>query len=405
MSLAYFISKRLSSKQHSKFTRFIIRLATVATAISTAFMILAVAIVIGFKDTIKDKLFVFWDHIQINQQSNYGHSIIPEQPFLMDPALLQAFEQDNLVEEIQPYLLKPVIIQKQELKHGVRLKGVQQTYLNKKDLSFEKEIDNDFTGSKIILSKSQASLLNASIGDSILIYFMGLNDYSPRVRKLELYNIFHTGMQEIDEQFALSPLNFLQDLDQYNNLAIHGYQVALKKTNAIEEDAETLYQKHIEPPMQVYPLTKVYPNIFGWLQLLDKNAYIIIIIMAIVSIINLSTALLIFIIDRTYMIGILRSIGMQNRNIQQVVVYQGIRIAIKGILWGLILGLGIAWTQIQFQWLKLNEEGYYMSYVPIKLIPWHVILIVIGNILFLSLALYLPSLFSRRIRILKALKL
>lgn len=405
MSLSKFISQRLSNKEHSKFTRFIIQLSTVATAMSVAVMILSVAIIVGFKDTIKDKLFVFWDHAQITQNSPSAQNIIPDSPFLINKKLLEFLHEDTRVKDVFPYLIKPVILQTPEAMEGVQLKGVETDFLLAKDLNFSHHEINDFKGNQIILSTKQANALALNIGDSLLINFMGPNDETPRLRKVGLSNIFHTGISEVDDRFALAPLHYLQDLDEYNHEAIHAYQIAFKSNNNIEQNAEEIYQAYIEPPLVSYPLSYVFPNIFGWLELLNKNTYIIIIIMAIVAIINLSTALLIFMVDRTPMVGLLKSQGAKFYDIQKIFIRQGIRIAFKGILWGCFVGIGLALLQQQFKIIKLDEAGYYMSHVPIKLIWWHVLLIIIGSITAIGSALYFPSLFAKRIKVLKALKL
>lgn len=405
MSLPYFISKRLNSKLHSKFTRFIISLATIATALSVAVMILSVGIIVGFKDSIKDKLFVFWDHAQVTENIVDAQSIIPEMPFLMDAKLINTLQNDEIVKDVQPYLLKSGILKTSTAMEGIMAKGIEKDFLLGKDLGIEASTAEAFTNGSIIISKQKAQTLSIQKGDSLLFYFMDLQTEAPRVRKLKVIDFFHTGMAEIDDQFALAPLNYIQSLDQYNELAVHGLQIQFQTHQNLEESTEHLYQSYIEPPSQIFPLSYVYPNIFGWLELLDKNAYIIIIIMSVVAIINLSTALLIFIVDRTPMVGILTAQGATGSQIQKIFIRQGIRIAIKGILWGLVIGVGLGLLQAHFKWIKLDEVAYYMDYVPVSLIWWHVLLILLGSLLMIALALYLPALFARRIQVLRALKL
>lgn len=401
MSVSFFISKRLDSKTHSKYTRMIIRLATWATSLSVATMILAVGIIVGFKNNIKDKLFVFWDHAQLSQNINDLQSIIPETPFLIPSSLLSQFDENPLIESYYPYLLKTGILKSDLSMEGIMIKGVQSNFLTK----FNIPSTQDFNTAQVLLSQEKAKKLGVKTGDSLMFYFLDQKVATPRVRKLEVYSEFHTGMSEIDGQFALVPLIFLQSLDEYNEDVIHGVQIKFTQHNDIEEKTELLYHQYIEPPMKIFPLNYVYPNIFGWLELLDKNAYIIIIIMAVVAVINLSTALLIFIVDRTSMIGILRALGATGGQIQRIFVQQGSKIALKGIFWGTIVGVSLGGLQEHFKWIKLDESAYYMSYVPVSLVWWHILLIILGAVLMITLALFLPAIFARRIKVLKALKL
>lgn len=369
-------------------------------------MILAVGIIVGFKNNIKDKLFIFWDHAQISQNIHDLQSIIPETPFLMPQALLKDLDHDPLIASVEPYLLKSGVLKSSIAMEGIMLKGVANTFLDKfKIPATDPAFPIPFEQGQILLSKAKAKALGVTTGDSVLFYFMDQSAQTPRVRKLAVYSEFHTGMSEIDDHFALIPLQYLQSLDQYNDQTIHGIQIKFNQHHLIKEHTEYIYQKYIHPPVQIFPLNYVYPNIFGWLELLDKNAYIIIVIMSIVAIINLSTALLIFIVDRTSMIGILRALGASSGQIQKIFVQQGAKIAIKGILWGTFIGVVLGILQERFQWIKLDESAYYMSYVPVTLVWWHIVSIILGTLIMITLALFLPSIFARRVKVLKALKL
>src|SRR5690606_29787437 len=153
---------------------------------------------------------------------------------------------------------------------------------------------------------------------------------------------------------------------------------------------ERIYQKYLEPPLTRSTMEEVYGNIFSWLSLMDTNAYIILIIMGIVAFINLSTALLIFIMERTHMIGVLKTLGMGGQQLQLVFLYHAARVAIVGIVCGIVLGVGICILQMQTQFISLNEEAYYMRYMPISLEAWHVAAIGLGTFLACILVMILP---------------
>jgi len=148
----------------------------------------------------------------------------------------------------------------------------------------------------------------------------------------------------------------------------------------------------------------IYPNIYGWLGLMDTNAYIILIIMAVVSVINLSTALLIFILERTNMSGILKSMGMPAMKLQAVFLYHATIIAFKGIIYGTLFGLAFCLLQQYFPFIHLDESAYYMKNMPIRIIGWQVILIDVCTLGFCLIFMLIPSLFVRRISLIKAIR-
>lgn len=411
MNLPFFIARRIASNRKASFSRFITRLATTATTLSIAIMIVAVAVVFGFKETIKDKMFVFWGHIQITPYNPNPASIITPTPIPYDAGLVQHMKAEPGVEQVYPFALKPVIVNGNGLMEGLKLKGVNDLYnlQSNQAITFSPRpllFPDTQYAQQIVLSQGTLDKMNMKIGDTIVAYFLDPDQEGtlPRIRKLQLSGTFHTGMEEIDQNFALCDIRLLQRISNWEPNAINGYQVSVSNYKTADTIANSIYRKYLEPPMSRVTMQELYPNIFNWLGLMNTNAYIILIIMAVVAVINMATALLIFIMERTNMIGTLKALGMSSGAMQQIFVYHALNVALKGIILGTLLGVGICLLQQYTHFISMDESSYYMSYAPVKLVSWHVLLIDIGALAFFVLVMLLPSLMVRSINIVKALR-
>jgi lipoprotein-releasing system permease protein len=179
-----------------------------------------------------------------------------------------------------------------------------------------------------------------------MVWFIDPEQEFPRVRKLQICGTYHTGMDEIDNNFSICDIRLLRRISNWNDKAINGYQVNIRDYEQSDTVAEHIYQKYLTPPMDTTTMKDLYGNIYSWLGLMNTNAYVILFIMAIVAVINMATALLIFIMERTNMIGTLKAIGMPNSKLEQIFMYHAANVAIKGILFGTITGLGLCYIPI-----------------------------------------------------------
>lgn len=409
MNLTLYIARKISKNKSASFSKFIIRLATIATALSVAIMIIAVAIVQGFKHTIEDKMYVFWGGVQINLFSSNPGNMTGMQVFSYDKDLVDQIKKHPGVKSIHPYVIKPVIIKSEATLEGIQLKGIDKSYdfSTKKGIQFEGD-KIDFTnpnyGQEIILSKTIANRLDKKIGDSLLITFFNPEQTTPSLRKLKLSGLYHTGMDEIDKSFGFADLRLLNKVSNNPPNDITGYQVELDDNSKDSILAKDIYQQYITPPLNTATVRNIYPQIQSWLDIQDMNTKIILIIMAIIAVINLSTGLLIYILERTAMIGTLKALGMHDGKISLIFLYHASIIALKGIIIGTIIGVVICVIQQYFQIIKLDEANYYMSAAPISLSVINVLLIDLGTLIFCTLIMTIPSLMVRKISIVKALK-
>jgi len=210
--------------------------------------------------------------------------------------------------------------------------------------------------------------------------------------------LYHTGMDEVDKEFAICDIRLLQRINNWAPDNINGYQIDLDQPKLADSLSNKIFNDYLDAPLTTNTMRDIYPNIFDWLQLQDINAQIVLIIMAVVAVINLAVALLILIVEQARMTGLLAALGMKQKDMQQIFLYHAGLIASVGILAGNILGIGICLLQLKTGFLKLSEATYYMSQVPVRINWWYVLLIDASTLLVCILCMWLPSLYIRRIQ-------
>lgn len=407
MNLPFFIARRYLLRQKGAFSSFIIRLAILATALSVATMIVAVAFISGFKYEIREKLFSFWGHVMISPLGPNASDLIGSSPIFLDEGLKEKVSELNHVKQIAPYVLRPAIIHTDELMEGIQLKGINSQFNFSNGINFTGGNINfsDSSYSKdILLSQTTASRLELKTGDEIQLYFLEPGSTLPRIRKVKVAGLFHTGMEEVDKVFGICDMRLLQRINNWAPDQINGYQVDLDNAAYMDSISAEIFNNYIEHPVTTHTIKEIYPNIFDWLELQDVNGQVIIIIMAIVAIINLAVALMILIVEQARMIGVLKAQGMTQGSMQQIFLYHAGLIAGCGILLGNIIAIGICLLQQQTGFLKLSEATYYMQQVPVRLHWWYIVVIDIATLLLCILCMWLPTLYIRRIQPAKVLQ-
>jgi lipoprotein-releasing system permease protein len=409
MRLSFFIAKRIAFNKGSTFSKFIINIAVAATAVSVAVMILATALVNGFQQVIQEKIFSFWGHIHINQYQPNAGPLTEEIPFGGRNTLIDSIKLAPGIKTISNYATKSAIIKSEKEIDGIIFKGIDKGYdwpqlkrflqsgnlLHFNDSSYAPEI---------MISEYLATELQLKVNDKAIIYFIQGGGLPPRARKLTVTGIFKTGIEEYDKTYIIGDLNLVRKLNDWEPTQVGGYEITLHNYRNMDSTARYLDNNLLPDQLFTRTVRDIYPNIFDWLQLQNQNELIIVIIMTIVAIINMITAILILILERTNMIGIAKALGMRNWNIQQVFIFQAAYIVILGILIGDFFGLGIAFLQQSTGIFKLPEESYYMSVAAISIHWVDILLINVGTFLICTLILLLPSLIIKRITPVKAIQ-
>ncbi|HZG26355.1 MAG TPA: FtsX-like permease family protein, partial [Chitinophagaceae bacterium] len=385
MNVSSFIGRRIAFNRQRSFSRFIIRLATAATIISVAAMIIAMAFTNGFQFAISQKIFSFFGHIRVQHFEPTKVSFAEEFPILKNDAVAEILKKNGDIKTIQPYATKNAILKSSETIEGVLFKGVEKSYDFSNLKGFLQQghwisfADSGYSN-EINLSEYTCSQLNLKLNDQVLIYFIQANGAAPRARKLTVSGIYKTGIEEYDKLIALGDLKLIQRLNNWKENEIGGYEIFVKdyhKMDAVNEDI------FFELPAlwNSRTIREINPNIFDWLNLQDQSIVIVLIIMTVVAVLNLITCLIILVLERTRMVGVLKALGAPNPMVQRIFLYQGSVIALLGIFFGNLLGLGFCWLQQRYGLITLPEEMYYISKAEARVIWWQVMLVNSGTFL------------------------
>lgn len=390
----------------SPFSSFIIKIAIAAVAISLATMIIATSVIAGFKKDISDKVFGFWGHIHI---TNYDNDRSQENlfPLEVDAEMLVRLNEHPNVDHVQAYATKAGILKFQDNIDGIFLYGVDSDF----NWSFFEEnltegksfvVNDSARINEIVISRFSADRLGLKLNDELIVY-MNKGD-RPSPRKLTVSGIYKTGLQEYDEQYALMDIKHIQKINGWDRNQAGGLSVFLKKPALMDETNDEVYYNILGHNQRSRTLINSYPNIFEWLNLQDMHERILLGLLVVIASINMVTALLILILERTKMIGVLKSLGAANFSIQKVFLYNAAYIIFIGLCLGNLVGIGIALLQKYSHIIKLPEESYYLDTAPIFLNWSNLVLLNIGTLIFCLLVLLIPSILVRYISPIKALR-
>ena len=405
MNTSLFIAKRLynTKENNNNYTRPIIRIAILAIALSVAIMILSVFILSGFKNEISNKVFGFGGHINISK-FNYNQSY-ENDPIFLNPDVFSKIESLDFVSSIHPFATKAGIIKESDEILGIVLKGVDKNYnwkfFGENLISGELPVFNDTTTSKnVIISKNISNKMKLDVGDDLVMYYV---QKPTRVRKFKVIGIYNTGLAEFDEVVVIGDLKHIQKLNNWQGNQVGGYEVITNNVSNIELFSEIL-DENIDYDLKALDIKQKYPQIFDWLRLQDFNVLIILILMLIVGGVNMITSLLIIILEKSRLIGILKAIGATNWNIRNVFIYNSLYIIFNGLFWGNLIALTFSICQNYFDLISLDENIYFMSFVPVKIELMSLFLINIGTIIICYLILVIPSVVISKISPAKSIK-
>lgn len=387
-----------------------IRVAVAGVALGLAVMILSVAIVVGFKQEIRDKVVGFGSHIQIT--SFDSNTTYEKQPVQYTDSLRQVLMAHEGVAKVEPVGTKLGMIKTDSDFMGVVLKGVMPDY----DWSFFKKylvegnlplITDSTTSNQVIISRTIAGKMNLHVGDKIYCYFV---QDQVRARRFLVSGIYQTDFSDYDKLLMIGDVRQVQRLNGWNPDQYSEIELLVNDFDQADNIAYDLYTQLIDRPddygTHYYPqsIRTLNPIFFGWLDLLDMNVWIILILMAAVSGFTMISGLLIIILERANMIGILKALGANNTSIREIFLYVSTFLVGKGMIWGNVIGLTLCFLQQQFHIIKLNPEAYYVPYVPIELNFWYILWLNIGCMVISVLMLIAPSYLVSLIRPAKSIK-
>jgi lipoprotein-releasing system permease protein len=404
LNFAYFVANRITFKSKRTFSKLIVRIAVIGIMLGLGVMILSVAIVKGFKQEIREKVRGFSGDMQIEKfdlNNSFEKSAIQAVPDFVKKALA-----NPLVTKVMPYATKPGIIKANNEIEGVELKGVDKSYdwsFIKKNLAKGKLIDfTDTVESKkqLLISQLTANRLKLKVGDKIVMYFV---QEHLRRRPFIIRGIYSTGIDDVDKTYVIGDMSLISRLNNWNADEIGGYEVKVADFDRLNEASKAV-DDLLPGKLKSYTVVDNFPTIFTWLTLLDGNTGVVLVLMIIVAVINMISALLIMILERTSMIGILKAMGSTNWLLQKVFLYNAFYLISFGLLLGNLFGIGLGLIQYQTRFLKLDQASYYMNFVPIQFNWTDVVLLNIGTLLICLLVMAGPSMLVTRITPLKAIR-
>lgn len=400
-----FIAKRIYGNEEAgkRISRPAVLIAMTGVALGFAVMLLAVAVAVGFKKEVRNKITGFGSHIQI---SNYdGVRSYETKAIATTDTLMQALYAFDGVKHIQRYSTKPGMIKMEDAFQGMILKGVGQEF----DPSFFSKsllegVIPHFTDSvasnEVLVSKTMATKLNLKLGDKINTYYI---EGDIRARRFTVSGIYQTNFAEYDNNFLITDLYTVGRLKKWNTDQVSGIEVEIDNFDRLDEVTDKMAialdkrQDRYGEYYFVRSVTDLNPAVFGWLGMLDMNVWVILILMILVAGFTVISGLLIIILERVNMIGVLKALGANNFTVRKVFLWLAVFLVGKGLLWGNVLGLGIYFLQKQFGLFKLDPQTYFVDVVPMSFTLWQYLLLNVGTLLVSVLMLIGPSYMVTRI--------
>ena len=391
------IARRLYYKQEeqSRSSRPAIRVAVAGIVIGMTVMILTLCVVIGFKRTVTDKVACFGAHIQVvNFDNNNTYEMKPVE---VTDSLLGVLRAIPHITEARAFLTKPGIIKTDIQFQGIVLKAADDWSRFASSLTEGHLPESD---KEVLLSESLCRKLLLNTGDEVYCYFVGDN---VRVRRWRIAGVYSTGFEEADSRFILAESSVVRQLNGWDDSKASGIELYVDDLSRLEETADRVWYataNHLDKDGNAYysqTLEQLNPAVFAWLDLLDMNVIVIIVLMLLVSGFNIISGLIILILDNIYLIGVLKALGAADRFVRRIFITEASMLVGKGMIWGNLLGLGLAALQYFTRMVPLDAATYYIGYVPIAF-PWpQLVLLNVGVALVTFLIILAPSAIAKRI--------
>lgn len=406
MNLELFIAKRIyfnRQKGEKRVSSPAIKIAIAGVAIGLAAMVLAVSIVVGFKKEVRNKVIGFGSHIQITSLSDNG--TLDFGAVCVNPQILDSVKQFPGVKHAELYANIPGIIKTDNDFQGVMLKGVGDDY----DWDFFKSnliegdvlFSNDTTGNKAIISQYIADKLELNLGDNFISYF--IHETNVRARKFTISGIYSTNFEEYDKLYLLTDIAIVQRLQGWESDKVSGIEVLVDDYDQLDDIKGELFFEmlgHRDREGNAYytrSIKEMNPAIFGWLELLDMNVIVIILLMLAISVFTMTSGLLIIILENTNLIGMFKIMGMCNKSIRKIFLNVSSFLVLKGMLWGNLIAISIIVIQKYTGFLKLDPETYYVSQVPVDTNIMYWLLLNVGTLIVTVATMVVPSYLISRI--------
>lgn len=408
MSFEWFIAKKIIGNRNSdskgRSSSAIIRIAVAGIAIGMAVMILSISIVKGFQQEIRQKVISFGSHLQI---TNYNpQNTLGVKPMEREQDFIASVRNEPAVKGVHAFAYKRGIISHNGEIQGIAAKGIDQDFGAQ---FFEKNMvsgsrfkwNSNKKSDSIVLSQFIVNRLDLVLGDKVTVTFF--QDQKERKRRFVVGGIYESGMEQFDGSIFLCDIRHVQKLNNWEESQVAGYEVTLKSFEDLDK-LDLIIRDHISYELNTLKITDQFIEIFGWLELQDINVKVILRLMILVSVINMISALLVLILDRTSMIGLLKAMGARNSNIQFIFIINAGYLIFSGLVIGNVVGFGLGFLQQKFHLIGLDKASYYVDHVPILFDSSAILLVNLASFTICTLMMVLPTLMISRIDPVKTIR-
>ena len=405
MKISLFIAKRIIGAKSYKnsVSSPIIKIGIIAITIGLVAMHIAIGTGVGFQNKIKDKISSFEGHLRVSTyESNATNATLEG----IDSQLITSNVETQDIAFINPVAYASTVFKTVEHFTGGVLKGIDSTYqwnaFEDYLIDGRLPVIGATTSREILVSKHIAKTLGVTTGDRISSFFL-FEDRLPIRRSFVVSGLYDSGFPDFDQRIAFADLRHIQKIYQWESHLVGALEMTLTDFDDIETLSESVYDQ-VPAPYDLQNVKERYPEIFNWISLFDTNIALIVMIMIIVGGINMITALLVLILERTQMIGLLGVLGMQQWSTQKVFLYNAGYLIGIGLFWGNLLGLGLLFLQHQTAWITLDPTSYYVTTVPIAFDVPMIAAINIGTFVICLLMLLIPSFIISKVTPIRALR-
>lgn len=412
MNVPFFLASRIRRAPIESFSATVTKVGVASIAVGLAVMIVAFAVLLGFKRTIQEKIFLFGAHLQVSKfTANMSYE---ETAISTNTPFFQQVKTNPDIAHVQAVALKAGILKTPDELAGVVMKGVGTDYnwdLIEQSLvsgrvpivgrdSVRADANGPVYSTEILVSEYLANQLNINVGQSVITYFLGGSQ--PRPRKLTVVGIYMTGLEEFDKQFVLGDLRLVQRLNNWPPDQVGSFELFVRDFDRLNDTYRRVFDQ-IPPDFRLIRVTDQYGPLFDWMVLLDRNTLVFLVLILFVASFNMVSVLLVLMMERTPMIGLLKALGSPNPLLRRMFLYVGLNMVVWGLLIGNFVGLGFSFVQDRFKLIPLDPKNYFMNFVPIEW-NWSIIVLLnLATIGIIAAVLWLPTLVINRIDPVRAL--
>lgn len=415
MKIEYMLAERTARYEKGSRSTVMMRLASVTVGLGIAVMIITLSVVAGFRQQINGALRGMMADMTICDVSGFmrqeSEAVRPSEEFVREVGALRG------VKSISPQVVLNGMAKSGDNVAGLQLKGIDAEYATEwwQSVIVEGSLPDvaaEHRGKELLLSEATAQKLDVAVGDKVEMLF-AVGDERPRRDRFKVSGIYRTGLEEMDLRLAVADMRDVRRIAGWADDEVSSYDVMLDDGADAEAVSDEIFQiidrrydagDESVGSLVVNSIRERFPVVYDWLKAHNINARVIIVIIMVVVLFNMAAAMLIMVLDRTAMIGSLKALGMRNGAIRRMFIYRAARLFVAGALWGNVVALVLVGVQAVWHPVELNPSGYMLTYLPVKVELWRVVLLNAGALAVTVVVMLLPSAMIARISPSESLK-